>query len=89
MAKGAKYLVLVLFSFVLVFSFLLSGCTRYANEEQLTTLDETEAATVAAEKKNDELEKEKADLQAKLAEKQEELKQMEEEKEKIKTHVGE
>lgn len=88
MARGVKYAVLSLVSLILVASFLISGCSRYANEEQLTALDETEAAAVAAEEKSAELDKEKAELQAKLAEKQDELKLVQEEKEKIKASVG-
>jgi len=89
MGRGVRNFVMALFSFLLVASLLLGGCTRYANEEQLTTLDETEAATAAAEKGVAEKEKEKADLQAKLAEKQDELKKVQEEKEKIRSKLEE
>lgn len=87
MARSIRYFVLGLVSLFLAVSLLLSGCTRYANEEQLTTMDETESAALAAEGKVAEKEKEKADLEAKLAEKQEELKKVQEEKEKIQSKM--
>ncbi len=89
MVRRVRNMMMVLFSLVLIASLLLGGCTRYANEEQLTALDETEAATVAAEEEVAEKEKEKAELQAKLAEKQDELKKVQEEKEKIQSRVKE
>ena len=83
MAKGARLFTVGLFSLIVAFSLLLSGCTRYANEDQLQALDETEASAQAAEGDVAQLEKEKAGLEAKLAEKQEELKQVQAEKERI------
>jgi outer membrane biogenesis lipoprotein LolB len=83
MARGIRFSMLFLFSLILVASLLLSGCSRYANEEQLTTLDETEAAASAAEQKVADSEKKNAELKAKLAEKQDELKKAQEEKERI------
>lgn len=83
MAKGARLVSVGLFSVIVAFSLLLSGCSRYANEDQLGTLDESGAATQSAEDDVAELEQEKAELQAKLAEKQEELTQVQAEKERI------
>jgi TolA-binding protein len=74
---------LALFALFIISSFFVTGCTRYAKEEQLVQLDETEASALAAEERVAELEKEKADLEKKLAEKQDELKQVQAEKEKI------
>ena len=87
MRRVIRYFVLTLFALVVTASLLLTGCTRYANEEQLTTLDESEAAVSAAEEKIAEKEKEKADLQRKLAEKQDELKKVQAEKEKIQSKI--
>ena len=84
MIRGVRFFVMALFALVVVASFLLSGCTRYANEEQLTTLDESDAAAVAAENKVAEKERERDELQRKLAEKQEELRKVQAEKEKVK-----
>jgi uncharacterized protein HemX len=87
MRRGVRVLVLVLFSLALAASFLVTGCSRYANEQQLTTLDETEAAALSAEKKVADLEKEKADLQAKLDTKKQELKKVQTEKEKVRSRL--
>ena len=48
MAKGVRNFAMLLFALVLVTSMLVTGCTRYANEEQLTALDETDAGRVLA-----------------------------------------
>jgi len=89
MAKGIRWCMLFLFSLILVASLLISGCSRYANEEQLTTLDETEAAAAAAEQKVGETEQKNTELKAKLAEKQEELKEAIAEKDRIQAEVAE
>jgi len=90
MTRGVRFIVLVLFSLLLVASlFTTTGCTRYANEEQLTTLDESSAAAVDAEAKVAELEAEKAELEAKLAEKQKELEAVKAEKERLAAEMAE
>lgn len=83
MARGARLIAVGLFSLIVAFSLLLSGCTRYANEDQLQALDESQASAMSAEEDVAQLEKEKAELEAKLAKKQEELKQVKAEKERI------
>ena len=80
MTKAVRILMLATFCLVLVSALFMTGCTRYANEEQLTTLDETGAAADAAEAKVAELEKEKANLQAKLDAKKAELEAVKQEK---------
>jgi septal ring factor EnvC (AmiA/AmiB activator) len=87
MAKGARWIPVGLFSLMAASSLLLSGCSRYANEDQLQQLDESEASAQAAEDEVAKLEKEKAELQAKLAEKQDELKQVQAERERIQAAV--
>ncbi|HHS14006.1 MAG TPA: hypothetical protein ENN03_09625 [bacterium] len=87
MARVLKIFGTTLFSFVIAGTFLLTGCTRYANEEQLTTLDETEAAAVSAENMVEQKEKEKAALEQKLAEKQAELKEVQAEKAKVQSRL--
>jgi septal ring factor EnvC (AmiA/AmiB activator) len=83
MTRGIRTAVLVLLSLLLMASLFVTGCTRYANEEQLNQLDETNSAAVEAEAKVAELEAEKAALEAKLAEKQKELDAVKAEKERI------
>lgn len=83
MAKGLRAVMTGLFVLVVASSFLVSGCNRYANEEQLNALDETTQAADAAEAKVAELEKEKTDLQAELDQKQKDLEYAESEKAKV------
>lgn len=83
MRRSVRNNVLALLSFVLLTAFLTTGCSRYANEEQLTALDETQGAAVAAETRVADLEKEKAELEAKLAKKMAELKKVQDEKSKV------
>jgi len=87
MREGVRKTVLVFCSVLLLAAFMATGCTRYANEEQLQTLDETKAAALSAEEKVTELEKQKAALQAKLAEKQDELKKVGEEKKTVQSKL--
>jgi septal ring factor EnvC (AmiA/AmiB activator) len=88
MARNARVLAAGLLVLLFTVSLFVSGCTRYANEKQMTTLDETKASTTAAEENVAKLEKENAELKAKLAEKQAELKQVQTEKEKVKSRLG-
>ncbi|HQO09299.1 MAG TPA: hypothetical protein PLK90_07840 [Clostridiales bacterium] len=76
MSKTIKITVLAVF----MASFLFTGCTRYANEEELKVLNDQNAAVSKAETKLADIKKERRALEAKLAEKQKELKAAEEEK---------
>jgi len=89
MVRSLRKFLVALFALILVGSFVFAGCTRYANEKQLTTLDETQKAAVSAEQKVAEKEKEKAELKAKLAEKKAELEKVQAEKAKVKSKLGE
>lgn len=83
MVKGVRSLIVILSTLALSTSFLLTGCNRAANEEQMTTLEETQGATLDAESNVVTLEKEKAELEAKLAEKKAELETVKQEKGKL------
>jgi multidrug resistance efflux pump len=87
MTKAVRVFTLIAFCLALVSSLFVTGCTRYANEEQLTTLDETEAAAVAGEERIAELEREKTELEAKLEAKKAELEQVKQEKEKVQSKM--
>ena len=82
MRRFRKFAILLLAVIVLA-SFAFTGCTRYAKEEQLMTLDETTDAAASAEAKVGELEQQKAELETKLEEKKQELEGVIEEKAKI------
>ena len=83
MRKGIRGTVKALFVFIAVSAFLVAGCTKYANEEQMQTLEETKNAALAAEEKVEDLEAKKSDLQEKLSEKQDELEKVKQEKKKV------
>ena len=87
MTKAVRLTVLVLFGLTLVSSVFMTGCTRYAKEEQLTALDETEASMMAAENMVADLEKEKAELQAQLDALKAELKGVQQEKEMVRARL--
>lgn len=88
----SKFLRLIAVITVVLFLFSglsFVGCTRYANEEQLKTLDETKEAALSAEKKAAEKEEEKANAEKKLVAKKDELKKLKEEKEAVKKRLEE
>jgi hypothetical protein len=84
MLRGTKSFLLGLFTILFAGSLFFSGCTRYAKEEQMTILAESEAAAVSSEKKVEDLEKEKTDLEAKFSEKKQELSEVQAEEERLK-----
>ncbi len=60
--------------FVIVLaSFAFGGCTKYANEDDLRTLENQKQAALSAERKVEELKREKADLERQLTQKKREL----------------
>jgi septal ring factor EnvC (AmiA/AmiB activator) len=88
MARGIRAVAAGLVVVAFLLSLFVAGCTRYANDKQMTTLEESKTATNAAQDNVAKLEKENADLKAKLAAKQAELKQVQAEKEKVKSKLG-
>ncbi len=88
MARGIRVFAAGLLVVAFTLSLFVAGCTRYANEKQLTTLEESKTATGAAQDNVAKLEKENADLKAQLAAKQAELKQVQAEKAKVKSKLG-
>jgi len=68
---------------------VVTGCTRYASEEQLKQLEETKSAALSAEKKVEDLNTEKANLQKELEAKKKELEAVKEERETVKKRLKE
>jgi len=89
MAKGTKLVRIGLFCLVFAASVVMTGCSRYANEKQLSTLDESEAAASSAEARVAELEGEKAELEAKLEKKQQDLAAVKAENKKVEAELAE
>lgn len=58
----------------------LAGCTKYATEEELTSLRDTEAASKKAESRVNELRQERKTVEDKIADKERELQEAETEK---------
>ncbi len=83
--KAISFVVLLAF---MLGSLTLTGCTKYANDDQLKLLNDTEAAALAAEKKIGELESEKADLERELQAKKAELDKANKEKETVKDRLS-
>lgn len=83
--RAVSLLVLVGF----VFSVLaITGCTRYANEKQLQTLDETKTAALSAEQKVEDLKAEKAKLQKELEAQKTKLEGVKTEKEVVQQRLS-
>ena len=83
MRRGLKTLALVFVALLMASSFIIGGCTRYANEDQIAALEETRQAAEDAQAKLAELEQEKSALEMKLASKKTELEKVKTEKEMI------
>ena len=88
MRKTLRLIVVVAAIIGLLGSFLLSGCTKHPNEEQMNTLEETKKAALAAEEELAKKQQEKADLENELTEKNEQLEKAKEEKAAIKSKLG-
>jgi len=65
-----------------------TGCTKYANDDQLKVLDETRSAALAAERKVQDLEAQKANLVKERDAKKAELESVKAEKEKVKERLS-
>ena len=88
MAKYVRVLAAGLLVIAFAMSLFVTGCTRYANDKQMTSLEESQASASAANDQVAQLQKENADLKAQLAQKQGELNQVQAEKNKIKARLG-
>jgi len=74
-------LMLVVFTSSVFFSV---GCTKYASQDDLKTLDEVRQAAISAEKELDKVKSERQQLEKELVVKQQDLKNAEQELEKVK-----
>ena len=80
--------VLILVAVALLFS-VIAGCSKHPNEEQLSALEETNQAALAAETQLEALQAEKADLESQLAEKKQQLEDCEAEKDLVSRRLTE
>ena len=72
---------------VVLISFIFVGCTRYANEEELTVLKDTQAAAKKAHAKLATVKQERRNLENKLADKEKELTAAIEEKAAVESRI--
>lgn len=72
-----RMVVISLLSLAFLGSFLLAGCARHPSPEQLSQLENTKAAALAAEKEAEAKKQERMEWEGKLQKKQQELKQAE------------
>jgi len=82
MRKTLRTLVVVTAAMLLVLM-AFTGCTKYANEQQLQALEETKAAALAAEKALADCKSETAKLEGQLAEKKQALEDMKKEQQAV------
>jgi len=82
MRKAMRTMV-VFVAVLLVATFIFTGCTKYAKEAQLQKLDETKAATLAAEKSLNDCNSQAAKLEGQLTENKQALEAMKLEKETV------
>jgi septal ring factor EnvC (AmiA/AmiB activator) len=68
---------------MLLFAFMMTGCSRHPNEEQLRQLEETKQAAMANEDQQAACANEKAELEKQLAESKQKLEKMKQEKESV------
>ena len=82
--KSKKRILSLIMLIVFVFAILLSGCTRYASEEQLKALEDAKNAALSAEKRVEELKAEKAKLEKEIAVKKQELEKLTRDRDAVK-----
>jgi cell division protein FtsL len=82
MRKALRTLVVVTAAMLLILM-AFTGCTKYANEQQLQALEETKAAAEAAEKALADCKGETASLEGQLAQKKQALEDMKKEQEAV------
>jgi len=81
--RKALRTVVVVTAIMLLVLLAFTGCTKYANEQQLQTLEETKAAATAAEKALADCKSETASLEGQLAEKKQALENMKKEQQAV------
>jgi septal ring factor EnvC (AmiA/AmiB activator) len=82
MRKALRTLVVVTAAMLLVLM-AFTGCTKYANEQQLQALEETQAAAQAAEKALADCKSETASIEGQLAKQKQALEDMKKEQQAV------
>jgi hypothetical protein len=83
MRKAIRSLVVVAAMGALFLAFVLTGCSKHPSEEQLTALEESKQAAMAAEEQLVAKKAEKEDLEKQLADKKQQVDDCKAEKEAV------
>jgi outer membrane murein-binding lipoprotein Lpp len=83
-----KYVKLVILAFSLAAALAISGCTKYASDEDMKQLNDLKAQVTSLETEISKLKAEKAGLEKTVAEKNGKLKQCQSDQEAVKKAMG-
>lgn len=88
MRKNIRVIAALSVVVMLLFAFMMTGCSRHPNEEQLRQLEETQQAVLASEESQAACANEKAELEKQLAESKQKLENMKQEKESVSNRLS-
>ncbi|MEE9168150.1 MAG: hypothetical protein V3U73_00210 [bacterium] len=88
MSNLKRFASIMLLMIFIVASAISTGCTKYANSDQLNALDQQKAAAESAEKAVSDCEDESAALAREVSSKEKELADVKAEKEKVKERLS-
>jgi len=88
MRKSIRVIAILSAVVMLMVTFVITGCSRHPNEEQLRQLEETKQAALAGEESQAACANEKAELEKQLAESKQKLEKMEQEKESVSNRLS-
>ena len=88
MRKSTRVIAVLSAVIMLLFVFLMTGCSNRPNEEQLRQLEETRQAAMAGETSQAACAEEKADLENQLAASKQKLEDMQQEKESVSNRLS-
>ncbi len=88
MRKSIKVIAVLSMVVMLLFAFLMTGCSKHPNAEQLQQLEETQQAALSAEESQAACANEKAELEKQLATSKQKLESMKQEKESVSNRLS-
>ena len=83
MRKSIRVIAVLSVVVMLLFAFMMTGCSRHPNEEQLRQLEESKQAAMSGEDQQAACANEKVELEKQLAESKQKLEKMKQEKESV------
>jgi len=88
MRKSIRVIAVLSAVVMLMVAFVITGCSRHPNEEQLRQLEETKQAALAGEESQAACANEKAELEKQLAGSEQKLENMKQEKESVSNRLS-